>query len=681
MGQKKNSKIILIMIILLVTLIILIGVVYAYFTTDMFRSNKELFFKYITQMGEEQNGFMDTELKEYFEKQKNEAYSNDGTFSLNIGTESEEEYDTINNFNISFSGKNDKTNHRFLQDISLNYSNYITFPISYKKIEDIIGLQTKYVGNKYIAVKIDNLENEALTTIRDFVQATSKIEELKQSPFSKEEWKQIQEKYVKVINEQLQEVQFTKVEENNKKGYKLALTEEQIKNIIIQLLETLKNDQTVLDKINEFIEQRESSAKITTTTIDNFIKDIENETTSDEETYEITVFQEKGKTTQLSVKIKETVEAQEIEIKVEKKREDNLLQYRISFIPNLEEPDKSISLIANYTGLSTLQNVNETYEVELQGELPSNSQIIEKTRIAKESTEIKAEEEKEKVQLLVQGVKVTSYMNGDSSATITLEDLEKEKQDTPSTYANMEFEPSDEDNILITFTDTKDEFEIDSKGKIIKEPEMETEQTSNANANTNENNSIIYKYQFNNQITFGNTAEIEEFSDENAMILNNYEAEQVSDFLEKVEERIKLVNKQQMEELGLEEDENPILQMLAPFFGINLYNQAIGTINGTTSNMNELEVNTFNAKFENYESTNLQGVTVKGLLSTIQLNNESQENNRQIKEIHFDGEEFEGSEQNISYIKSSIETENYYRVEFERDENTGLIYRTVINKK
>lgn len=578
MGQKKNSKIILMMIILLVIFIILTGVAYAYFATDMFRSNKELFFKYIAQMGEEQNGFIETELKEYFEKQKSEPYSNDGTFALNVETENgtAKEYDTINNFNISFSGQTDKTNHRFLQDISLNYSNDVAFPISYKKIENTIGLQTKYVGSKYIAVETDNSNNEALTTINDLAQITNKIEEVLESPFSKEEWKQIQEKYVKVINEQLQEAQFTKVEENNEKGYKLLLTEEQIKNIIIQLLETLKEDQTVLDKINESIEQEGNSTKITATTIDNLLKDIENETTSDEETYEITVFQEKGKTTQLSVKIKETTEAQEIEIKVEKKREDNLLQYKISLIPNIEESDKSISFIANYTGLSTLQNVKETYEVELH---------------------------------------------------------------------------------------------------------EEAEQTSNANANTSENNAITYKYQFNNQITFGNTAEIEEFSNENAMILNNYEAEQVSDFLEKVEERIKLVNEQQMEELGLETDENPILQMLQPFLGMTIYTQAIGAMNTTSSNMNELEVSTFNAKFENYESTNLQGVTVKGLLSTIQLNNESQENNRQIKEIHFDGEEFEGSEQNISYIKSSIELEDYYRVEFERDENTGLIYRAVINKK
>ena len=68
------------------------------------------------------------------------------------------------------------------------------------------------------------------------------------------------------------------------------------------------------------------------------------------------------------------------------------------------------------------------------------------------------------------------------------------------------------------------------------------------------------------------------------------------------------------------------------------------------------------------------------LLTTIQNNNETQSNN-QIEEINFDGEEYEVTEQNITYLKSTINVEDAYRVEFERDIDTGLIYRAVINKR
>ena len=36
--------------------------------------------------------------------------------------------------------------------------------------------------------------------------------------------------------------------------------------------------------------------------------------------------------------------------------------------------------------------------------------------------------------------------------------------------------------------------------------------------------------------------------------------------------------------------------------------------------------------------------------------------------------------ENIILLKSMIETESSYRVEFEADSETGLIYRAVINK-
>ena len=42
------------------------------------------------------------------------------------------------------------------------------------------------------------------------------------------------------------------------------------------------------------------------------------------------------------------------------------------------------------------------------------------------------------------------------------------------------------------------------------------------------------------------------------MILTDYEQEQISNFITAVTERITAVNKQQMEQLGLKENENPI---------------------------------------------------------------------------------------------------------------------------
>lgn len=674
MGPKKNSKVILVVIILLVILILLTGIAYAYFATDMFKSNKELFFKYVTQMGDSKEGFIETQLEQYFEKQKSTPYTNEGSLALNITDESgnEKEYETINNFNISFAGKTDKSKEAEEQEVSINYSNNVTFPINYRKVEDTIGLQTKYVSNKYIAVEMDQLENksyEGLEDIQELQTSIGKLDELAQLPFSQEDWKEIQAKSQKILDEKLQESQFTKIEEGKRKGYKISIEGKQVKDIIIQLLETLKNDPKTLEKLNEYLKKQKNSASLTASKIDSYIKNLEESSEIDEEKYEITVFQENGKANQVVIKPEEGAE-----LKIEKQKIEDSVQYTISI--SVEE--FQIAFRANYKGLEQLQNIVENYEVELQVEPSEEMRILEKARQNKNETEIA--DEKEKVMLLIASVKADNMLNGNS--TIAVEDMEKEKNDDSSNfYEDMEFRAGSEEKIIITFTDTKDEFEIDTNGNITKKPEqVASDKKTNS---SNQSNKITYKYQYNNQINFESTIDVEEFSDNNAMILNNYEEEQVSNFVAQVADRIKQVNQKQMEELGIQENENPLLQLLDPLLGITQYAQSMIAVQDTENEFQQMEINNFNSKFEAYESTNLKGVTVKGLLTTIGRNNESQKDDSdwQIKEIHFDGEEYEVTDQNILLLKGTVETETAYRVEFEKDEQTGIIYRVVINKK
>lgn len=158
---------------------------------------------------------------------------------------------------------------------------------------------------------------------------------------------------------------------------------------------------------------------------------------------------------------------------------------------------------------------------------------------------------------------------------------------------------------------------------------------------------------------------------ENTVILNEKDDEYVTNLLTAIDERLVQVNETFLQELNITEAQDPLENILPKYF--------IST-NGDTSNVNQNEVQSFNAKFELYESTNSKGATVKGLLTTIQNNNE-QEGNNKIEEINLDGQEYEVTEQNITLMKSSINVDDGYKIEFERDENTGLIYRAVINKK
>ncbi len=177
MRQKKNSKIIVILIILLLILILLTGIAYVYFATDIFKGNKELFFKYITQMADQEKGFIEMQLKQYFEKQKTTPYLDEGSIAINTTASNN------NNINITFDGQVDKANSQAIQNISLDYSDSVKFPFSYKQIGKTMGIQTNYIGNKYVAIhkdELQNLEDSVSSNNSEVVNRTGGIEKIQE---------------------------------------------------------------------------------------------------------------------------------------------------------------------------------------------------------------------------------------------------------------------------------------------------------------------------------------------------------------------------------------------------------------------------------------------------------------------------------------------------------------------
>lgn len=567
MNQKKNTKILLILIIIIV-IIILAGVGILVFATDIFKSDKEMFFKYMADIGDSKKGFIDDGLKQYFEKKNNTPYNDEGEFSVNISSDNEQKkFENVNNFNISFSGQVDTANSKAAQNISLNYSNDVKFPINYKQIENKIGLQTKYVGSKFVAIETEKLNklSEDLDDVESYGEMVDKLQKMGKVELTEDEKSHIKDTYITVINQQLEKDKFSKVKESDMSGYKLSLTGTDLQNVLVKLLETLKNDQTTVDKLNEYLKIQKNSAKITASQIDDAIKSIKDDTDFSDKNFEIAVYQKNRDVCKL------VIETTEGTIAIEKKIEGNQQNIVVSY--EMKEDKKSkISFSANFENLESLQNIKENYEL-----------IMSLPEVAESST-------------------------------------------------------------------TTD---VDSEV-------------------------VVYKYNFSNDVNFTDSATVEDFSSDNSLMLTDYDSDQVSSFLNAVVERISEVNEQQMGQLGLEASENPIVNII-PSIGLYLGNMNV--LNQVNSNMSEAEINNFNQKFEAYESTNLKGVTVKGLLSTISLNNQSEETSNEVKEINYNGEEYEASEQNITHIKGEIDTEKSYRVEFEKDQDTGLIYRAVINEK
>ena len=123
--MKTKGKI---LIILIVVIVILGGVLaYLYFGTDLLKTNKQLFFKYLGQTIEIENGFIDNQLTEYNSKKMTGKYEDNGKFSVDIDVADMDEdmLAIVNNFNVTYTGKIDNTARKNEQEISINYSDEV----------------------------------------------------------------------------------------------------------------------------------------------------------------------------------------------------------------------------------------------------------------------------------------------------------------------------------------------------------------------------------------------------------------------------------------------------------------------------------------------------------------------------------------------------------------------------
>lgn len=272
-GNSGAQKIILIMIIVLVSIIVVGGGIfaYAYFFTDAFISEEQGFYKYISQNSQILEMFNDKDLNKYVEKTQNQAYSSNGDFSIafsgDIEEESKKTIDEIQKHKITFNSNVDNANKYSYNELGLKYGENDVISGAFIQQNDYVGLKVNDIGlNPYIVLENNNLKqfaknlglsDEEIASIPDKID----FEKLaNQEIFTKEELAEIKDRYLKSITDNLTEDMFSQKEENGMKVYTLTINEEKGKVIAVALIDTLKNDELVLNKLKQlYIEQQSAT--------------------------------------------------------------------------------------------------------------------------------------------------------------------------------------------------------------------------------------------------------------------------------------------------------------------------------------------------------------------------------------------------------------------------------------
>lgn len=375
------------LIIIVIVLIFILGGIFAYlyFATDVLKTNAQLFFKYLGQMVDEQYGFIDNQLTEYSKKKYTGKYEDSGKFymDVNISGMDSETLQTLNDFNIEYSGKVDNTTRKNEQDISLNYSSDVNFPFKYKYADETLGLQTDYVSSKYVGIENRNLKQfiekfgvTDTTEFPDTIDFFSNFTNQETITYTNEEREQIINTYKSILEGKLGQKEFTKTKENNTESYSVEITNQELKDLVLNVLETLKNDQILIPKMEEATKEiiesmnANSAEEITVQDIIQEMIDDINASEIDEGTNIITVSQIDKKLSSIAIKNDQT------ELKITKTNTQGTLTYGIEINMLDVETQESMRyfLTASYQGLEQLASVNETYQYGLVGTMNGQEQ-------------------------------------------------------------------------------------------------------------------------------------------------------------------------------------------------------------------------------------------------------------------------------------------------------------------
>lgn len=611
MPRKKRIALAIAIPSIIVIIIIITGIL-LYLNTDMFKSNKTLFFKYFGKNSENIKEIKEIfESTEYEKKLQNNKYTDDinikVNYTNNLQTTSEDNSNTINNVKLLIKGEEDKNNKYSYKDFKLEKDKNIAtntenqsssensnesnnkeqniMEVEYIKNDNNYGIRFSDLFKQYLLVENNNLKDlfrkigyseQELENVPDSIEINDIT--LSDIKFTEDEIKQLSEKYSEIINKKVSKEKFEKnskqvitINEKNitTNAYILKLTNEELNNLYVDLLESLKQDEIILNKI-ESIQNKINSININSSESkdlkESFAEEIDlqiekiNKTNIGNQETKIIVYENSGKTIRTAIQGKD---------------------YEINFDYINTQDEKNIELIVKKDEI-------ETYNIKLK---------------------------KDK-----DGIKLDIYSN-DENNPIKIS-LEQNKNESDKKCSN---------NINLKYENANSKLEVSAEQEINIVDNFENENTLN---------------------------------DQNSILLNGLEKEQLQAVLNQVSEEVQ----QKINSISEEVKINDIQEILETLGIINKQQ------NIEAGGITETEKNRFNSKFEILKGEELDNENVLKVVEAVKDNiiNAQVDTNEEIKIEISRNESNQDIEKSLEeYIKK--EKDKKYDIKIEYDEDTELV--------
>ena len=271
MMTRKKRRVFLIVIIVVILLILATTFVVLYLNTDMFKSSKTLFAKYMGENADNLKALENIISKTEYDMQLetnpyNETIEAKVNYTQNIGTTEENTNNGINQLKVTIEGQTDNNNQYDYRTIKLLKNDEQVSQAEYLHSGSNYGIKFSDLFNQYLVSGNTNLKElfrkigyneEELQNIPDTITLNTNF--LNDMKFSDEELTSLGEKYIGIVNQNILDTNFSKqsrqtitIDGQNyiANAYILSLTKEQLNNIYVNLLQAIEEDETILGKID-----------------------------------------------------------------------------------------------------------------------------------------------------------------------------------------------------------------------------------------------------------------------------------------------------------------------------------------------------------------------------------------------------------------------------------------------
>lgn len=279
--MKKNKNLIVLISIILILAITGGIFAYLYLATDIFRSDKELFAKYFVQNEEIFQKLTDLKVAEYVESLENESKYEINT-DVKMGySEGGEISNAINNLSLKLDMQKDKDEQYVYANGQVLYDGEKYIQTELIKEKNVYGIRFADAFQQFITVKKDESFSNVMN---DFGFTDEQIEEINQLFNNEtinnyeEQTNSLKDKYVNIIKLGITNGDFSKqkninISYNNSNinanTYTVNVSEQQVQNILIEILNNLKNEKILEEDVEEQYDLDNQ--------IDNMIKSINEE--------------------------------------------------------------------------------------------------------------------------------------------------------------------------------------------------------------------------------------------------------------------------------------------------------------------------------------------------------------------------------------------------------------------